>query len=50
MVRKGYIENDFDVHEWARPEFAEQAAKELLDERWEKTMGEKLGLDHARIG
>ena len=50
MLRKGYIHNDFDVHEWARPEFAEQAAKELLEERWEKTMGDKLGLDHARIG
>ena len=50
MLRKGYIQNDFDVHEWAAPEFAEQAAKELLEEQWEKTMGEKLGLDHARIG
>ena len=29
MVEQGYIENNFDVHEWAAPEFLEQAA-------WEK--------------
>jgi hypothetical protein len=42
MVRHGYIENDFDVHEWAAPEFLEQAAKELLEERWEKVTMDKL--------
>ena len=26
MVRHGYIKNDFDVDEWAAPEFLEQAA------------------------
>jgi len=25
MVRHGYIKSDFDVDEWARPEFLEQA-------------------------
>ena len=25
MVSHGYIQNDFDVNEWARPEFLEQA-------------------------
>jgi ABC-type nitrate/sulfonate/bicarbonate transport system substrate-binding protein len=36
MLSHGYIENDFDVHEWAAPEFLEQAARELLEEEWEK--------------
>ena len=36
MLSHGYIENDFDVFEWAAPEFLEQAAKELLEEEWEK--------------
>jgi ABC-type nitrate/sulfonate/bicarbonate transport system substrate-binding protein len=26
MLSHGYIKNDFDVHEWAAPEFLEQAA------------------------
>jgi hypothetical protein len=30
------------VHEWAAPEFLEQAAKELLEDRWEKVTGDKL--------
>jgi ABC-type nitrate/sulfonate/bicarbonate transport system substrate-binding protein len=42
MVKHGYIKNDFDVHEWAAPEFLERAAKELLEERWTKTTGDKL--------
>jgi len=32
MLSHGYIENDFDVFEWAEPKFLEQAAKELLEE------------------
>jgi hypothetical protein len=32
MSSHGYIENDFDVDEWARPEFLEQAAVEVLQE------------------
>jgi hypothetical protein len=27
MLSHGYINNDFDVHQWAEPQFAEQAAK-----------------------
>jgi ABC-type nitrate/sulfonate/bicarbonate transport system substrate-binding protein len=57
MLSHGYIENDFDVHEWAAPEFAEEAAKQLLEEEWAKVVGEKLGpeaadlgLQHARLG
>jgi hypothetical protein len=50
MLSHGYIRRDFDVHEWAAPEFAEQDATELFEERWEKVTSEKLGLDHARIG
>ena len=51
MVNHGYIENDFDVHEWAAPEFLEQAAKELVEERWQKVTTEKLprGLRAARL-
>ena len=33
MLEHGYIENDFDVREWAAPEFLEKAAKELLEEK-----------------
>jgi hypothetical protein len=36
MLSHGYIKNDFDVKKWAAPEFLEQAAKELLEERWQK--------------
>ena len=32
MLSHGYIKNDFDVNEWAAPEFLEQAARELLEE------------------
>ena len=32
MLSHGYIENDFDVHEWVAPEFLEKATKELLEE------------------
>ncbi len=42
MTSHGYIENDFDVYEWAVPEFLEKAAKELLEERWEKVTTAKL--------
>ena len=36
MFSHGYIENDFDVFEWAAPEFLEKAAAELLEEEWKK--------------
>jgi ABC-type nitrate/sulfonate/bicarbonate transport system substrate-binding protein len=42
MLSHGYIKNDFDVHEWAAPEFLEQAAKELLEEKWNKVTTDKL--------
>jgi ABC-type nitrate/sulfonate/bicarbonate transport system substrate-binding protein len=42
MLSHGYIKNDFDVHQWAAPEFLEQAARELLEERWKKVTGDKL--------
>ncbi len=34
MVSHGYIKHDFDVDAWARPEFLEQAAEEVLKEEW----------------
>jgi hypothetical protein len=42
MLSHGYIKHDFDVHEWAAPEFLEQAAKELLEEQWKKVTSAKL--------
>ena len=42
MLSHGYIENDFDVHEWAAPEFLEKAAEELLEEQWKKVTTIKL--------
>ncbi|HWT79830.1 MAG TPA: hypothetical protein VN648_13675, partial [Candidatus Methylomirabilis sp.] len=42
MLSHGYIKNDFDVHEWAAPEFLEQAARELLEERWQTVTAAKL--------
>ena len=42
MVSHGYIKHDFDVHEWAAPEFLEQAAEELLEEEWTKRSTAKL--------
>lgn len=42
MLSHGYIENDFDVHEWAAPEFLEKAATELLEEEWAKRSAAKL--------
>lgn len=42
MLSHGYIENDFDVYEWAAPEFLEKAATELLEEEWAKRSSTKL--------
>ena len=42
MLSHGYIENDFDVFEWAAPEFLEKAATELLEEEWKKRSMAKL--------
>jgi hypothetical protein len=50
MRSHGYIKNDFDVHEWAAPEFAEEAVKQLVQERWEKIKEEKLSMPGGRLG
>lgn len=42
MVSHGYIKHDFDVDEWARPEFLEKAAEEVLKEEWERRSWSKL--------
>jgi ABC-type nitrate/sulfonate/bicarbonate transport system substrate-binding protein len=42
MLGHGYIKNGFDVARWAAPEFLEKAAKELLEERWQKVTSAKL--------
>ena len=56
MFGHGYIKNDFDVDEWARPEFLEQAAVQVLEDEWERRSWSKLpaggGLEveGARLG
>jgi ABC-type nitrate/sulfonate/bicarbonate transport system substrate-binding protein len=50
MLSHGYIKNDFDVHKWAAPEFAEKAVEELVQERWEKISKEKLSKPAVRLG
>jgi ABC-type nitrate/sulfonate/bicarbonate transport system substrate-binding protein len=51
MCKHGYIEHDFDVYEWAAPEFLEKAAAELLEEEWKKRsmarLPEQTTLDEA---
>ena len=42
MFKKGYIKNDFDVHQWAAPEFLEKASRELLEEEWKRVTTSKL--------
>ncbi len=42
MLSHGYIKNDFDVNEWAAPEFLEQASRELLEDEWKKQTTSKL--------
>lgn len=42
MLSHGYIKNDFDVYEWAAPEFLEKAAAELAEEEWKKRSIAKL--------
>jgi ABC-type nitrate/sulfonate/bicarbonate transport system substrate-binding protein len=42
MHSHGYIKNNFDVNEWAAPEFLEQAARELLEDEWKKRTRAKL--------
>ena len=42
MVSHGYIKRDFDVAEWAAPEFLEQAATEVLKEEWQRRSWSKL--------
>jgi ABC-type nitrate/sulfonate/bicarbonate transport system substrate-binding protein len=50
MLSHGYIKNNFDVNKWAAPEFLEKAARELLEERWQKVTTEKLPTPAARVG
>ena len=56
MLSHGYIKNDFDVDEWARPEFLEQAATELLEEEWQRRSwsklpeGGRLDVEGTRLG
>jgi ABC-type nitrate/sulfonate/bicarbonate transport system substrate-binding protein len=42
MLSHGYIKRDFDVGQWAAPQFLEQAAAEVLKEEWERRSWSKL--------
>lgn len=42
MLSHGYIKNDVEVRKWFAPEFLEQAAKELIEERWQKVTSAEL--------
>jgi len=42
MLCHDYLENDFDVHERAAPEFREQAVRALHEERWNKAITDNL--------
>ena len=42
MLDHGYIERDFDVDEWARPEFLQKASEEVLKEEWARRSWSKL--------
>ena len=42
MFEHGYIKNDFDVNEWANPQFLEKAAVEVLEEEWARRSWSKL--------
>jgi ABC-type nitrate/sulfonate/bicarbonate transport system substrate-binding protein len=42
MFSHGYIKRDFDVDAWARPEFLEKAAEEVLKEEWARRSWTKL--------
>ena len=50
MLKQKYIKNDFDVSKWAAPEFLEEAARSLVQEKWEKISKEKLSQPAARLG
>lgn len=50
MLSHGYIQHDFEVKKWAAPEFVEQAAKELIEERWEKVTKDKYSIPGSRLG
>ena len=56
MLSHGYIHNDYDVNEWAAPQFLEEAAKQLLEEEWKMITTSKLPeptelqMGHARLG
>ena len=50
MLKHGYIKNDFDVDEWAAPEFLVQAGKELLEDVIEQKKMEKLPSLPGRVG
>jgi hypothetical protein len=45
-----FIKKDFDVHQWAAPEFLEQAARDLLEEEWKEVTTSKLTKMAAPLG
>ncbi len=50
MLQHKYISNDFDVNQWAAPEFLEQAARELVQDEWKKIEQSRLSRQGGRLG
>ncbi len=47
MLSHGYLEHDFAVHEWAAPEFADEAARQLVEEAFAEVTSEKRDANEA---
>ena len=50
MLKHGYIKNDFDINEWAAPEFFDQAATELLKDMIKTRENAKIPTKRGRTG
>ena len=56
MLSHGYIKRDFDVHEWAAPQFLEEAAEAAArggveaDHDRQAARGHRAGAQHVRLG
>ncbi|MFO1392181.1 MAG: hypothetical protein U1F09_00270 [Steroidobacteraceae bacterium] len=42
LLSHGHIKNDFDVQMWAAPEFLQQAAREVVEEEWQRRSRARL--------
>lgn len=49
MLGHGYIAHDFDVRDWAAPEFAEAASRELVEEAFTTATSERSGRTESAV-